>query len=53
MDDDELGEWEQGFIDGWMRAKEIGVPSKEQLIEALNELEQYIELMENEEPKPN
>ena len=50
-DDDELGEWERGFVDGWLFSRGVGIPTQEQFIEALNELERFLDLQNSSDPK--
>lgn len=52
-DDDELGDWERGFVDGWLFSRGIGIPTHEQFIEALNDLERFVVLQQPNEPRPN
>jgi hypothetical protein len=52
-DDDQLSDWGRGFVEGWLFSRGIGVPTQEQFIEALNELERFLQLQEANEPKPN
>ena len=50
---DELGDWERGFLDGWLFSRGIAIPTHEQFIEALNELERFLVLQQSNEPKTN
>ncbi len=52
-EDDELGDYERGFVDGWLFSRGIGIPSQEQRIEALNELERFLKLKQPTESRPN
>jgi hypothetical protein len=52
-DDDGLGDYERAFMDGWLFSRGIAVPNHEQFIEALTELERFLELQQSNEPKPN
>ena len=52
-DNDELGDYERAFIEGWLFSRGIAIPTQEQFIEALTELERFLKLQESSEPKPN